>query len=429
MKVLLVGVNSKYIHTALAVQYLYNCCTDFDVEILEFNINQEIAHTYGEILKRNPDVVMFSTYIWNIDYIERLTSDISKVTDAVIVWGGIESSFDTGEFFEKNPGLDIIIRDEGELTTPALLHAIEDKTPLSDVNGITFRENGNIITNPPRPLIKNLDKIPSPFKDYKNLPGKIVYYEMSRGCPFKCTFCMSSTIKGVRYFSKERIESDLLYIINSGATIVKLVDRTFNANEHESMDMMNFIVEHAHEGMVFHMELMAHLISDKFLEFLSTLPKGLFQFEIGVQSSNPETLKAIERVTDLDRLKYVVSKIRSYGNIHQHVDQIAGLPYEDYESFGHSFDFIYGLGAEKHQLGFLKVLRGSKMKTDSKKYGIVYSEYPPYEVLKTNYISEFEIMRIKIIEDLVEKFSNEDYFSNTLDSVSYTHLRAHETTE
>ena len=415
MKVLLVGVNSKYIHTALAVQYIYGCCTDFDVEKLEFNINQEISHTYGEIIKRKPDVVMFSTYIWNIDYIERLTSDISKVSKAIVVWGGIESSFDTEEFFEKNPGLDIIIRDEGELTTPALLSAIEEKTPLSDVEGITFRENGNIITNPPRPLIRNLDEIPSPFKDYKNPPGKIVYYEMSRGCPFKCTFCMSSTIKGVRYFSKERIESDLLYIINSGATIVKLVDRTFNANERESMDMMNFIVEHAHEGMVFHMELMAHLISDKFLEFLSTLPKGLFQFEIGVQSSNPETLKAIERVTDLERLKYVVSKIRSYGNIHQHVDQIAGLPYEDYESFGHSFDFIYGLGAEKHQLGFLKVLRGSKMKADAAKYGIVYSEYPPYEVLKTNYINEFEIMRIKIIEDLVEKFSNEDYFSNTLD--------------
>ncbi len=415
MKVLLIGVNSKYIHTALAVDYIYNMCRDFDVERLEFNINQNLNFVYGEIIKRKPDVILFSTYIWNIEFIKKLTSDLSKVTDAVIGWGGIEASFDIMEHFNENPGLDIIIRDEGEITTPELLKRIEEGRGYDDLLGISYRVGERVVSNPPRPLIKNLDIIPSPFVNMICPPGKIVYYEMSRGCPFRCTFCMSSTIKGVRYFSRERIKSDLIHIINSGAKIVKLVDRTFNANERESIEMMQFIVENAREGMTFHMELMAHLISDEFLDFLKTLPKHLFQFEIGIQSSNPETLKAIERKTDLDRLKYVVKKIESFGNIHQHVDQIAGLPYEDYASFKKSFDYIYSLGAEKYQLGFLKVLRGSKIKSQADLHEIKYNSYPPYEVLSTKYLSALELTRIKIIEDIVEKFSNENYFKNTMD--------------
>lgn len=415
MKVLLIGVNSKYIHTALAVDYIYNMCRDFDVERLEFNINQNLNFVYGEIIKRKPDVILFSTYIWNIEFIKKLTSDLSKVTDAVIGWGGIEASFDIMEHFNENPGLDIIIRDEGEITTPELLKLIEEGRGYDDLLGVSYRVGERVVSNPPRPLIKNLDIIPSPFVNMICPPGKIVYYEMSRGCPFRCTFCMSSTIKGVRYFSSERIKSDLIHIINSGAKIVKLVDRTFNANERESIEMMQFIVENAREGMTFHMELMAHLISDEFLDFLKTLPKHLFQFEIGIQSSNPETLKAIERKTDLDRLKYVVKKIESFGNIHQHVDQIAGLPYEDYASFKKSFDYIYSLGAEKYQLGFLKVLRGSKIKSQADLHEIKYNAYPPYEVLSTKYLSALELTRIKIIEDIVEKFSNENYFKNTMD--------------
>lgn len=417
MKVLLVGVNSKYIHTALAVDYIYGMCGNFDVEKLEFNINQNLNFVYGEILKREADVILFSTYIWNIDYISKLTSDLSQVTDAIIGWGGIESNFEIEDHFKENPGLDIIIRDEGELTVPDLLEVLENKRDLKNVLGISYREGENIFHNPPRPLIKDLDIIPSPFVDIKCPPGKIIYYEMSRGCPFKCTFCMSSTIKGVRYFSTERIKSDLLYIMDSGAKIVKLVDRTFNANERESIEMMTFIRDNVKTDMVFHMELMAHLISDNFLEFLSTLPKGLFQFEVGVQSSNPKTLEAIERRADLDRLKYVVQKIRSFNNIHQHVDQIAGLPYEDYKSFKESFNYIYSLGAEKFQLGFLKVLRGSKIKAQAAEHGIKFTTYAPYEVLETKYISALELKRIKVIEDLVEKFSNEDYFAHTLDYV------------
>lgn len=415
MKTLLIGINSKYIHTALAVDYIYGMCGDFDVEKMDFNINQNLNYVYGEIIKKKPDVIMFSTYIWNIEYIAKLTSDLKKTTNAIIVWGGIEASFDVEEHLANNPALDIIIRDEGELTVPILLNALENNKDYQDILGLSYRYGDEIINNLPRPLIKNLDIIPSPFIDIKAEPGKIIYYEMSRGCPFKCTFCMSSTIKGVRYFSSERIKSDLLHIINSGAKIVKLVDRTFNANEKESIDMMNFIKDHAPDDMVFHMELMAHLISDKFLDFLSTLPKNMFQFEIGVQSANPKTLEAIERRADLGRLKYVVKKIESFGNIHQHVDQIAGLPYEDYESFKKSFDYIYSLGAEKYQLGFLKVLRGSKIKHDAEKYGIKYNTYPPYEVLETKYMTALELQKIKIIEDIVEKFSNENYFKHTIE--------------
>lgn len=414
MKTLLIGVNSKYIHTALAIDYIYGMCGDFDVEKMEFNINQSLNYVFGEIIKKKPDVIMFSTYIWNIEYIQKLSSDLKKVTDAIIVWGGIEASFDIDEHFKNNPSLDIIIRDEGEITTVELLKSLQNKSDLKEVLGISYRDGESIINNLPRPLIKNLDIVPSPFVNLKAEPGKIIYYEMSRGCPFKCTFCMSSTIKGVRYFSTDRIKSDLIHIINSGAKIVKLVDRTFNANERESIEMMTFIKEHAKDDMTFHMELMAHLISDNFLDFLSTLPKQMFQFEIGVQSSNPQTLEAIERKADLDRLKYVVKKIESYNNIHQHVDQIAGLPYEDYNSFKRSFDYIYSLGAEKYQLGFLKVLRGSKIKKDAQKYGIKYMSYPPYEVLETKYLTALELQKIKIIEDIVEKFSNENYFKNTI---------------
>ncbi|MCI6609221.1 MAG: B12-binding domain-containing radical SAM protein [Ezakiella sp.] len=414
MKTLLIAINSKYIHTALAVDYLYEVTKDLNTEKMEFNINQNYSHVFYEIAQKKPEVILFSTYIWNIDYIRKLSRDLKKATGAMIGWGGIEASFDVDEHFKNNPALDLIIRGEGEVSTRELLFALENNADLRNVSGVSFRNDDKIIHNKNRELIKNLDDIPSPFDNFKYTKGKIVYYEMARGCPFKCTFCMSSTIKGVRYFGEKRIKSDILKIINSGAKIVKLVDRTFNANEKKSMEFMDFIRENARPGMIFHMELMAHLISDEFLDYLRTLPKGLFQFEIGVQSTNTKTLEAIERVTDFDRLKNVVEKIHSYNNIHQHVDQIAGLPYEDYESFRKSFDDIYSLPAEKHQLGFLKVLRGSKMKLDAEKYGLVYSENPPYEVLRTDFISTDELYRLKIIEDLVEEFRNENHFDNTL---------------
>lgn len=415
MKILLVGINAKYSHSCLAIDYIENYLNSESVEKLEFNINQPLEIIYREILDREADLVAFSTYIWNVQFVKDISSGLKKANpDMKIIWGGPEASFDTVELLDENPFVDIIIRGEGEETAKELFIALKSGDNLENILGISYRFNDEVRINPDRPLIENLDSIPSPFINYYASPGKIVYYEMSRGCPFKCAYCLSSTIKGVRYFSKPRIKSDLLRIISSGAKVVKLVDRTFNSNEADSIEYMNFIMKHAPEGMCFHMELMAHLITDDFLEFLKTVPKGLFQFEIGIQSSNPMTLKEICRVTNLDRLKYVVQTIRSYDKTHQHVDLIAGLPHEDMESFKKSFNYAYSLGAEKLQLGFLKLLRGSDLRKRAEEFGIVYFDMPPYEVIRTKWMSPEDLSHLKLVEDVVEKYSNEDYFESTL---------------
>ena len=416
MKILLVGINAKYSHQNLALEYIKRYNENPNIKTREFNINQNIESIYSEILREKPDVLGFSTYIWNFDFVIRLSSDLKKAMEnLIIIWGGPEVSFDNKELMEKNESVDIIIRDEGEVTSKELFETLENHGDLSKILGITYRDLHVITENPDRPLIENLDILPSPFKDYNAPDGKMVYYEMSRGCPFKCAYCLSSTIKGVRYFSIERIKSDLLEIINSNATTVKLVDRTFNSNEKFSMEIMNFIIENKRDDLVFHMELMAHLISDNFLKFLEKMPKGLFQFEIGIQSSNEKTLREISRLTNLEKLKNSVKTIKSYGNIHQHVDLIAGLPFEDFDSFKNSFNYAYSLEAEKLQLGFLKLLRGSSLRKKAEELGIIYSEFPPYEVISTKWMTPEEISKLKIIEDVVEKFSNEDYFKWSLE--------------
>lgn len=418
MKILLVGINAKYSHQNLAIEYIKRYLKSENVKTLDFNINQNIDDIYREILKEDPDILGFSSYIWNINFVERLTSDLKKAKeDLFIVWGGPEVSFDSQEIMEKNPAVDLIIRGEGEETALRLLQALENKKPLDDILGITYRKDGNIIKNLDRPLIQYLDTIPSPFIDYQAPKGKMVYFEMTRGCPFKCAYCLSSTTRGLRRFSTERIKADLLRLIDSGADTIKLVDRTFNANEKFSMEIMDFILANARPGMCFHMELMAHLISDDFLKFLEKMPVGLFQFEIGIQSANEKTLAAIDRVTDLDRLAKVVRTIKSYGNIHQHVDLIVGLPYEDMKSFKKSFNYASSLGADKLQVGFLKLLRGSKLRQEALTYGLVYSDFPTYEIIKTPWLSPREIRRLKIIEDLVEKYYNEGYFEKTLEKL------------
>ncbi len=418
MKILLAGINAKYSHQNLAIEYIKRYLKSEDVKTLDFNINQNIDDIYREILKEDPDILGFSSYIWNIDFVERLTSDLKKAKEGLfIVWGGPEVSFDSQEIMEANPAVDLIIRGEGEETALRLLQALENKKPLDDILGITYRKDGRPIKNLDRPLIKDLDTIPSPFIDYKAPKGKMVYFEMARGCPFKCAYCLSSTTRGLRRFSTERIKADLLRLIDSGADTIKLVDRTFNANEKFSMEIMDFILDHARPGMCFHMELMAHLITDDFLRFLEKMPLGLFQFEIGIQSANEKTLEAIDRVTDLERLGHVVRTIKSYGNIHQHVDLIVGLPYEDMKSFKKSFNYASSLGADKLQVGFLKLLRGSKLRHEAKTYGLVYSAYPTYEIIKTPWLSPREIRKLKIIEDVVEKYYNEGYFEKTLEKL------------
>lgn len=421
MKILLTTLNSKYIHSNLAIRYLSRYVEDIEsIQVEEFTINQNIDFIASEIFKLQPDVIGFSTYIWNIKQTLKVCKILKMVQPSIkILLGGPEVSYEETSLMKNHNYIDFIIYGEGEETFREFIeHLKSENTNYSDIKGLIYRSGDKVIKNKERQLIKNLDIIPSPYdhpsNDFKN---KIVYYESSRGCPFNCEFCLSSAISGVRYFDIDRVKKDLSNLINSKVKQVKFVDRTFNANKKYAMEIMNFIIDKNPKNMNFHFEVTAHLMDEEVLSFLEDVKEGLFQFEIGVQSTNLDTIESIGRTTDFKKLSYVVKKIKSYGNIHQHLDLIAGLPYENYESFGKSFNDVYDLKPEKLQLGFLKLLKGSGLRLSSEKYGYKYIDEPPYEILENNYISYKDIINLKGIEDLVEKYYNEGYFANTLEFI------------
>ncbi len=421
MKTLITTLNSKFIHTSLSIRYLKSFVEkDFpDVEIEEYTINQNIEYIVGDIFKKDLDVVAFSCYIWNIDNILQISETLKLVKpDIKIILGGPEVSFDGEKIIEDNSFIDFIIFGEGEETFKELLLNLNNKdNNFNSIKGLIFKDEEETYVNEPRPLIQDLDNIPSPFNgnlhDFKN---RIVYFESSRGCPFNCRFCLSSTIKGVRFFSLERVKKDLKKLIDAEVKQVKFVDRTFNAKKEYALEIMRFIIDQNVKNINFHFEVTAHLLDEEVLDFLAKAPEGLFQFEIGVQSTNPLTLEAIDRKTNTERLMDVVRRIKSFNNIHQHLDLIAGLPCEDINSFRKSFNDIYALRPEKLQLGFLKLLKGSELRYKKDLYGYKFLDKPPYEVLESNYIKYSEMLKLKGIEDLVEKYANELYFEN---SISY----------
>lgn len=417
MKIILTTLNSKYVHSCLSIRYLKSFCKDIaDIDLMEFTINQNIDHIAGEIYKERPDIIGFSTYIWNREETLRISQMLKMVNPNMkIILGGPEVSFDSEEVLNENWFVDFIVSGEGEIPFRELLLTIlQNDDNYSHINGLTYREGQRIIKNPPVNLMEDLDLIPTPYEDVDDLKDKIVYYECSRGCPFNCQFCLSSTIKGVRYFSINRVKEDLSRLIDAKVKQVKFVDRTFNANKKYAMEIMKFIMDKNPENMNFHFEVTAHLIDEDMLEFLKEAKPGLFQFEIGVQSTNGKTIEAIGRTTDFKKLKEVCKKIKSYRNIHQHLDLIAGLPYEGYDSFKKSFNDIYEIKPEKIQLGFLKLLKGSGLRRDKDKYGFKFLDVPPYEVLETDYIKYDQMLKLKGIEDLVEKYYNEEYFKHTI---------------
>ncbi|QQY80381.1 radical SAM superfamily enzyme YgiQ (UPF0313 family) [Keratinibaculum paraultunense] len=421
MKIVLATLNSKYIHAALAIRYLKSYSKGIaDIELMEFTINQNIDYIAGEIYKKNPDIIGFSTYIWNRDETLKICEIIKLVRpETKIILGGPEVSFDGLDLMNNCWYVDFIIYGEGEITFKELLNSIiSEREDYSTIEGIIYRKGDSIIENPPRELINNLDIIPSPYKIIRDeFRDKIVYLESSRGCPFNCQFCLSSTIKGVRFFSLDRVKEDLERLIEAEVRQVKFVDRTFNANKEYAMEIMDFIMKKNPHNINFHFEVTAHLLDDDMLKFLKRAKEGLFQFEIGVQSTNERTLNAIGRITNLSRLKKVTKQIKSYKNIHQHLDLIAGLPYEDYDSFKKSFNDVYELKPEKIQLGFLKLLKGSGLRKDRMQYGFKFLDSPPYEVLETNYIKYEEMLKLKGIEDLVEKYYNEKYFEHSIEYI------------
>ena len=415
MKNILVGINSKYVHTNLAIRYLKKYIEENSnekIKIYESSINNNIQKIIRDIVEYEPDNIFFSVYIWNVEMVFKITKELKKILpNKRIILGGPEVSYNPDEILEKNIEIDGILIGEGE---NVLLNFLTKD--IKDVKGVYYREDNKTKFNGFEPLIENLDIIPFPYDDEElEDVHKIVYYESSRGCPFNCSYCMSSIDKSVRYFSLERTKKDLKKFIDIGTRLVKFVDRTFNLNKDRYMEIWKFLLENYRENITFHFEINANIFDDEVLEFLKKVPRKLFQFEIGVQTTNPSTMKAINRNNSLDRLFHNVTCINK--NIHLHLDLIAGLPFEDYETFGKSFDYVYKTKCEMIQLGFLKMLKGTQMKDEGEKYSYKYLDFPPYEILSNEFISYKDICRLKDIEEVLDFYYNSQKFLKSVDFV------------
>ncbi|MCC0631821.1 B12-binding domain-containing radical SAM protein [Clostridioides sp. ZZV15-6388] len=414
MKILLTTLNSKFIHTNLAIRYLKEFVRDLiEVDMKEYTINNDLDYILKDIYKNEYDIILFSTYIWNIGDIVKLCDNLKKIRpNTKIALGGPEVSYDSYEAMKKYDFVDYILYGEGELIFRDLVLHLKGKKEIKNVDGLVYRQGSEIIANKPMELLQNLDEIPSPYENLnpKEYENRIVYYESSRGCPFNCQYCLSSTIPGLRYFSLDRIKRDLKALIDARVSQIKFIDRTFNANKKVAMEIMDFLMKNDNGYTTYHFEVTAYLIDDKMLEFLADCKEGLFQFEIGVQSTNEKTLDAVGRRDDFKKLSHVVQTVASYRNIHQHLDLIAGLPYEDYESFENSFNDVFNLGIEHLQLGFLKMIKGTGMRKVADEHGFKYKDYAPYEFLYNNYISYEETLKLKDIEDILERYYNSKNF-------------------
>lgn len=422
MKTLLVALNSKYIHSNLALWYLKACCGDThgEIKVMEFTINDSPERILGVLYREKPDVVAFSCYIWNVEYVLKLSSNLKKVLSPVkVILGGPELSFDSPGLMGENPWVDFILSGEGEESFRKLLGKLQAAAvEMGGIAGLTYRDRGEIITTGPASLICSLDDIPSPYTEemLNSTAGRILYYEASRGCPFSCSYCISSTFEGVRYFSLERVRRDLSVLMASGAKQVKFVDRTFNCNKERAKDIIKFILSAGSEKN-YHFEAAADLFDDEMLDLLSLAPAGLFQLEIGVQTTNESTLEAVSRVTRMEVVFKNIKKLMGMGNMHIHLDLIAGLPGEDFDSFKKSFNRVYALQPHNVQLGFLKLLKGSRIREERKIYGYKFRDYPPYEILENNRLTFEEILELKSVEELVERYYNSGRFSRTLSFV------------
>ncbi len=408
--ILLTTLNAKYIHSSLALRYLQAYCQQhsaLQMELKEFTINEFPADIMARIYRQQPDLLCFSCYIWNIRPILEICRDYKKVSpETIIILGGPEVSYDAESLLGENPGIDFVVRGEGEVTFLELLLALENNQSLTKIAGISYRCGEELYHHPDRTLLSDLDLIPFPYPpDLEAFKEKIIYYESSRGCPFHCSYCLSSTQHGVRYFSLERVKRDLSMLLAQKVREIKFVDRTFNCHEERAMEIMRFLITEAPVSK-FHFELDATLLSEKMLDFLQSLPPDKFNFEIGIQSTYPAALQAVQRNTDWDRLSRNVLKLKSYHNIHLHLDLIAGLPYEDYDKFARSFNHVYALQPDVLQLGFLKLLKGSGIRNQSQKHGYIYQDEPPYQVLANQYLGYGQLIDLQAIEEMVEKYHN-----------------------
>ena len=419
MKILLAACNAKYIHSNLAVYDLQAYASEYTDHIIlkEYTINQQKDDIMRDIYLEHPDVVCVSCYIWNISFVKELMADLAKILPDVDFWaGGPEVSYDAEKFLSENPEFTGVMVGEGEETFQELSGYYVKKNPekLENITGICYRDGEKIIHNGWRQIM-DLSSIPFIYKDLSEFKNRIIYYESSRGCPFSCSYCLSSVDKKLRFRDIEMVKKELQFFIDHKVPQVKFVDRTFNCKHDHAMAIWKYINDHDNGVTNFHFEISADLLREEELQEMSTMRPGLIQLEIGVQSTNPDTIKAIHRTMDFEKLKGIVDRIHSFGNIHQHLDLIAGLPYEDYDSFRNSFNDVYALKPQQLQLGFLKVLKGSHMMEMCHEYGIVYKNREPYEVLSTKWLDYDHVLKLKNVENMVEVYYNSGQFQKTLE--------------
>ena len=418
MKILLAACNAKYIHSNLAVYDLKAYSSDYDEHVIlkEYTINQPKDEILKDIYSSGADVVCFSCYIWNISFVRELIRDLVKILPKTAFWaGGPEVSYDAEKFLTEMPEMTGVLVGEGEKTFHDLLEFyIDGKDSLEEISGIAYRTGDKIIHNGWRELM-DLSAIPFVYEHLEKFENRIIYYESSRGCPFSCSYCLSSIDKKLRFRDLELVKIELQFFLDHRVPQVKFVDRTFNCKHEHAMTIWKYILEHDNGVTNFHFEISADLLREEEMELMSQMRPGLIQLEIGVQSTNPETIRAIHRHMDLKKLEHCVNRVHSFRNIHQHLDLIAGLPYEDYDTFHQSFNDVYQMKPDQLQLGFLKVLKGSLMQKEAEVYGIVYKEKEPYEVLSTNWLTYGEVLKLKMVESMVEVYYNSGQFWHTLE--------------
>ncbi|RDI47691.1 B12-binding domain-containing radical SAM protein [Falsibacillus pallidus] len=420
MKIVLSTLNAKYIHMNLALRCLKSFAQpEFEAEIAEYTIKDPSMNIVSDLFSKKPDVIGFSCYIWNIEETITVIKMLKKIMPSVkIVLGGPEVSYDVIYWLERIPEADFIVIGEGEETFKQLLVELSGSMEISNVPGIGYMKEGKPAINPQRNKL-DLRELPSPFRfeeDIPHLSKRVIYIETSRGCPFRCQFCLSSIEVGVRYFDREKIKEDIRYLMNNGAKTIKFVDRTFNISRSYAMEMFQFLIDEHLPGTVFQFEITADIMRPEVIEFLNqTAPAGLFRFEIGVQSTNDSTNELVMRKQNFQKLTRTVSMVKDGGKIDQHLDLIAGLPEEDYHSFRKTFNDVFALRAEELQLGFLKMLRGTGLRIRADEHQYIYMDHSPYEILGNNVLSFDDIVRIKQVEDVLEKYWNDHRVDETIE--------------
>lgn len=442
MNILLIAINAKYIHSNLAVYSLkaYAKAYQEHVQLMEYTINHRTDYILQEIYKQQPDVLCFSCYIWNFRYVQELVTEFHKLAPEVPIWvGGPEVSYESETFLKDYPMVQGVMIGEGEATFCELCRFYVEGAGsglsadiaagnsgngrtegLEVISGLVFRDDeGKCVRTSARAPLP-MDELPFCYENLEDFDNRIIYYETSRGCPFSCSYCLSSIEKGLRFRSLNLVEKELQFFLEHRVPQVKFVDRTFNCSHSHALAVWRYLKEHDNGVTNFHFEISADLLTEEELSLIASMRPGLIQLEIGVQSTHSATIREIRRTMDLPRLKQVVSRVRSMGNVHQHLDLIAGLPEENYESFAESFRQVYAMKPQQLQLGFLKVLKGSYLFERQEEYGLVYQEFPPYEVLRTRWLSYGEILKIKLVEEMLEVYYNSGQFGLTMKALELT---------